>query len=294
MSKAILVTGGTGQIGSALRELAPAGFDLAMPARSELDLADPAAIARHVASRDWAAVVNCAAYTAVDKAEGDIVAAWQANALAPAALAAATAAASIPLVHLSTDYVFDGASAEAYRTDAPVAPLGVYGASKLGGELAIRTGNPAHVILRTAWVVSPFGANFVKTMLRLGAERPELRVVGDQHGSPTSAIDIAHAIVAIVARLERADPPWGTYHFVNAGDASWHDLARHALMRAATHGRPLPRIDPIGTADYPTPARRPAFSRLSTATFERAFGLTPRPWQIAVDEIVDRLVETKI
>ena len=287
---AVLLTGGSGQIGSALRRSAPPGMELVAPDRATLDLADPAALARMVASRPWAAVVNAAAYTAVDRAESDAVAAWQANALAPAALAAATHAAGIPLIHISTDYVFDGAKTAPYVEDDPIAPLGVYGASKEGGEQAVRTGNPRHIILRTAWVVSPDGANFVRTMLRLGAERPELRVVADQHGCPTSAADIAAAIRAILAQ---PDPAWGTYHFVNDGAATWYDLAQAVFDRAAGHGLPQPTVTPITTADYPTPARRPANSRLSTDRIRGTFGIEPRPWRTAIDEIVDQLLKER-
>lgn len=288
---AVLLTGGSGQVGSALRRVVPPGLELVAPDRAALDIGDPAALARMVASRPWAAVINAAAYTAVDRAESDAVAAWQANALAPAALAAATHAAGIPLVHISTDYVFDGAKPEPYVEDDPVAPLGVYGASKEGGEQAVRTGNPRHIILRTAWVVSPDGANFIKTMLRLGAERPELRVVADQHGCPTSAADIARAILAIIAQPDAA---WGTYHFVNDGAATWHDLACAVFERASRYGLPRPAVTPITTADYPTPARRPANSRLSTDRIRRTFGFPPRPWRTAIDEIVDQLMKERM
>ena len=284
----VLVTGGSGQVGSALRRLGGT-FDFVAPPRAELDLADPDQLAAAVAARPWAAVVNAGAYTAVDKAESEIVSAWKVNALAPAALAAATRAAGIPLIHISTDYVFDGTKAEPYGEEDPVRPLGVYGASKEAGEQAVRTGNPAHVILRTAWVVSPYGANFVKTMLRLGAERPELRVVADQQGCPTAADDIAQAIGAVLAQLD-ADGPFGTYHFVNAGSATWHALAGAVFARAATHGRPQPAVAAIATADYPTPARRTANSRLDTSLFTRTFGLQPRPWRDAIDDVVDQLI----
>ncbi|WP_116090817.1 dTDP-4-dehydrorhamnose reductase [Sphingomonas crusticola] len=284
----ILVTGGSGQVGSALLRLAPSDMEMVAPGRAELDLADHAALTALVQSRPWAAVVNSAAYTAVDRAEHDVVAAWQTNALAPAALAAATAAAGIPIIQLSTDYVFDGSAPGFYEEQDPVAPLGVYGASKEGGEQAVRTANPRHIILRTAWVVSATGSNFVKTMLRLGAERPELRVVADQDGCPTSADDIARTISSILGQLQSG--PYGTYHFVNAGEANWHQLAEAVFARAARHGRATPSILPIATSDYPTPAARPANSRLATAKIARDFGIRPRPWQVAVDEIVDALV----
>lgn len=280
----ILVTGGTGQVGTAIAaRAAERGIEVVLPGRAALDLADPQALARAVAGRDWGLVINCAAYTAVDKAESDADAAHAVNAGAPAALARATAAAGIRLIHVSTDYVFDGSKPGWYDEDDPVAPLGVYGATKEAGEAAVRAANPDHVILRTAWVVSPFGHNFVKTMLRLGAERDTLRVVADQIGCPTSAIDIADALLSIAA----GGGPAGTYHFVNGGEASWHALAAFVIARAGL----ATRVEPITTADYPTPARRPANSRLATARIARDHGLSPRPWQEAVGEIVDRLTE---
>jgi dTDP-4-dehydrorhamnose reductase len=289
----VLVTGGSGQVGQSLARLAPEGVELVMPKRDELDLSDPESCADMVASREWSAVISSGAYTAVDKAEADVSAAWAANAIGPAALAAASAKAGIPILHLSTDYVFDGSQPGFYTEDAPVAPIGVYGASKEGGEQAVRTANPKHVILRTAWVVSPFGNNFVKTMLRLGADRPELRVVGDQYGCPTSALDIAATLLTLLEKIRSGDAAWGTYHFVNAGDTSWHGLASALIDRAATHGRPHPTVTAITTADYPTPAKRPANSRLSTARLTEAFGIQPRPWREAIDEIVDELIGDK-
>jgi dTDP-4-dehydrorhamnose reductase len=289
----ILVTGGSGQVGGAIARLAGPDFEIVAPTRDTLDLTDPDALATMVGARPWAAVVNCAAYTAVDKAESDTIAAWRINALAPAALAAATAAAGIPIIHVSTDYVFDGSKPDFYVEDDPVAPLGIYGASKEGGEQAVRTANPRHVILRTAWVVSATGANFVKTMLRLGAERPQLRVVADQRGCPTSADDIARAILTILARIggDGDAAPYGTYHFVYAGEATWHALAEAVFARAAAHGRAAPSVEPIATSDYPTPAARPANSRLATAKITRDFAIVPRDWHVAVDEIVDALAK---
>jgi len=288
----VLITGGSGQVGSALRRLG-GDIEFVAPPRAELDLSDADALTAAVAARPWAAVVNAGAYTAVDKAESDVVAAWKVNALAPAALAAATRAAGIPLIHVSTDYVFDGTKPTAYVETDPVRPLGVYGASKEAGEQAVRTANPAHVILRTAWVVSPDGANFVKTMLRLGADRPELRVVADQQGCPTVAADIAAAIAAILGKLT-PEGPFGTYHFVNSGDATWHALAEAVFDRAASRGRARPNVAAITTADYPTPARRPANSRLDTRLFTETFGLEPRAWREAINEVVDHLTKEPI
>lgn len=278
----ILVTGGTGQVGTALKALAPRfGIEVATPDRDALDLASPASIEGMIRSHAWDAVINCAAYTAVDKAESEPDAAFAANAAAPEILARETFAKGVRLLHVSTDYVFDGSKIEPYLETDPVAPLGVYGASKEAGERGVRTANPDHVILRTAWVVSPWGHNFVKTMLRLGAERDQLRVVADQRGCPTSAIDIAEALLTILAGKRAA----GTYHFVNGGEASWCDLARFVIDRAGLGAA----VEAIATADYPTPAKRPANSRLSTRKLETTFGIAPRPWQSAIGEVVDHL-----
>ena len=288
----ILVTGGAGQLGIELARAAWAtGTEILTPTRAELDIADAESVAAFFAAGAIDVVINSAAYTAVDRAETEISAAWLANAVAPALLAAASAAAAIPMLQISTDYVFDGSKVNAYQEDDPVAPLGVYGSSKLAGEIAVRSGNPRSVILRTAWVVSAHRANFVKTMLRLGEARPELRVVGDQLGCPTGAADIAAAIVAITERL-LADPaaPTGVYHFVNDGAGSWYDLARTIFAISGPRGGPAPAVTAITTAEYPTPARRPANSRLSTDRLRADYGIIPRPWQQSVRDIVEQLV----
>lgn len=287
----VLLTGGSGQVGTEVIHLAPAGVNIVAPGRDQLDISDPASIAAMVASRPWAAVINSAAHTAVDRAESEILAAWKVNALAPAALAQATAEAGIPLIQVSTDYVFDGSKDGFYVESDPVAPVSVYGASKEGGEQAVRTGNPRHVILRTAWVVSPHGSNFIKTMLRLAQTRPELRVVDDQRGCPTSATDIAQALLTITRRLtDDPQAPVGTYHFVNSGEATWCGLAHAVFEIAAEHGRPAPTVEGITTADYPTPARRPANSRLDVGKLTRDYAIAPRPWQEAVKQIVETLL----
>jgi dTDP-4-dehydrorhamnose reductase len=281
--KPILVTGGTGQVGTALRRLGPKfGVEIVAPGRDELDLISPASIEAAVAGRNWAALINCAAYTGVDKAESEPDAAYAVNAVAPELLALASTVRGIRLLHVSTDYVFDGSKPGFYTEDDPVAPLGVYGASKEAGERGVRAANPDQVILRTAWVVSPCGHNFIKTMLRLGSERKQLRVVDDQRGCPTSAIDIAEALLTIATQ----GGPAGTYHFVNAGEASWCELARFVFDRAGLDVA----VEAIATADYPTPAKRPANSRLSTDKLQRTFGIQPRPWQDAVGEVVDALM----
>jgi dTDP-4-dehydrorhamnose reductase len=313
--RAILVTGGSGQLGIELAHASlPQGWQVVALDRTGIDLEDPAAIAAKVAAghegQPWAAVINGAAYTAVDKAESDVVTAWKVNALAPAAFGEACARAGVPLVQVSTDYVFAGdkpvlsraegpvlSNAEgqgAWEVDDPVGPLGVYGASKLGGELAVRTSGARHAVVRTAWVVSAHGHNFIKTMLRVGADRGHLRVVGDQHGSPTSAADLAQALLTIAMRLAE-DPavPDGTFHFSNAGMASWADFATEIFRQAAERGGPTATVEPIATAEYPTPARRPANSLLSHAAIGATYGITPRPWADALGDILDQLIGAK-
>lgn len=287
----ILVTGGTGQVGlELLRQSWPATVTVLAPDRDALDLRSRESIAAWFAEHSVDCIINPAAYTAVDLAEDNVGAAFLANAQGPAWLADIARERGIPLLHVSTDYVFDGALDRPYREDDPVAPLGVYGASKLAGELAIRAGAPRHVILRTAWVISAHRNNFLKTMLRLAGDRPELRVVADQHGCPTSARDIAEALRTIaLAHLADASAPCGTYHFVNAGSTTWHGLAEAVMAASAICGGPHVPVIAIGSADFPTRARRPANSRLETAKLHRDFGITPQPWQQIVDQIVSEL-----
>lgn len=287
----VLITGGTGQVGGALARLAwPDGIRVHAPPRSELDLTDPASIERVFGQRSWSAVLSCGAFTAVDRAETEVATAWTVNAVAPAVLASLTGRAGIPILHVSTDYVFSGDKDAPYLETDPVAPANVYGASKEGGEQAVRTGNPRHTIVRTAWVVSASGANFVKTMLRLAGDRDEVRVVSDQRGCPTSAEDLAVALRTLALRM-MADPgaPTGSFHFVNEGEATWSELAEAVFGFSAALGGPSAAVVPIRTADYPTPARRPTNSRLSTARLRAEYGIAPRPWREAVPEIVAAL-----
>lgn len=287
----ILITGGAGQVGLALKNVEwPQGVVLFAPSRAELDLGDVGSVKAAFAAAPFAAVINAGAHTAVDKAETEAAAAFAVNATGAAVLADATREAGIPLIQVSTDYVFDGSKDSPYVEDDPVAPLGVYGASKLAGELAVRSGNPRSVVLRTAWVLSPRRANFLKTMLRLAAERPVLRVVADQVGCPTSARDIAEALKTITLRMIADDrAPAGVYHFVNAGETSWAGLAQEIFSLSAKVGGPSAVVEGIPSSDYPTPARRPANSRLSTAKLARDYGIAPRPWASAVAEIITEL-----
>lgn len=291
----IFVTGVTGQVGQELCRYGwPDGFKIVGASRHDLDLEDAAAVEAYIETERFDAVINPAAYTAVDRAETDPVAAWKVNALAPAAMAAATRTLGIPLVCVSTDYVFDGSKAGPYNEDSPISPAGVYGASKAAGELAVRTGNPRHVILRTSWVFSAHGANFVKTMLRLAEERPRLRVVDDQRGCPTSARDIAAVLAEITLKLI-ADPhaPTGTYHFSNAEPTTWCGFAKEIFRQAEPFGYPVPDVEAIATTEYPTPARRPSNSVLETTKIARDFAVEPRPWREALAEVLSDLAHGK-
>ena len=290
MTERWLVTGGTGQVGLALRRNPPPGVEVFAPGRDILDLAGPMALEPLL--EGVSAIVNCAAYTAVDRAESEPDLAAAINARAPGQLAQAAARAGIPIVHVSTDYVF-GAGEGPWREDAPLAPASTYGRTKAAGEEAVRGARARHAIVRTAWVVSADGHNFVKTMLRLGTERETLRVVADQRGTPTHAGDLALALAAVTSRLT-ADPAResGTWHCVNAGETTWHGLAEHLFAAAARHGLKTPqRVEAIATADFPTSAPRPADSRLDCAKLARDFGIRLRPWQDAVDEIVEALAD---
>lgn len=287
----VLVTGGSGQVGTALQRLG--GGRIIAPARDRLDITSESSIEAALASQRWSVIVNCAAFTAVDRAESERDAAWAVNAAAPAALARAAALRGIPVIHLSTDYVFNGSKGAPYVEDDPVAPIGVYGASKEAGERGVRDANPRHVILRTAWVVSASGSNFVKTMIRLARERPVVGVVADQTGCPTGAADIAAAVLTIVAAIDRGAWQAGTYHFCNAGETSWYGLAAHVFARLCDTGRQVPVLEALTTADYPTAARRPADSRLATGRITRQFGIVPRDWRTAIDEVIDQLLENE-
>lgn len=290
-----LVLGVGGQLGHELMRAAwPAGTEVVGLAHPDFDLTRPGDVDRVMAGHEPDALVNATAYTAVDKAESEAGVAYIVNRDGPAAMAAACAARNIPLIHVSTDYVFDGTRNGAYVEDDPVCPLNVYGASKAAGETAVRLGHSRHVILRTSWVYSAYGQNFVKTMRRLGAERDELRVVADQYGAPTAAADLAAAIVAIANRAVSApeSTPWGTYHYTGGGETTWCGFAERIFQHmAATTGR-RPRLTPISAAEYPTPARRPTNSRLDCTRVRTAFGVATPAWEDSLDRVMRELDAT--
>lgn len=277
----LLVFGKTGQVATELQRIAP---DAVFLGREGADLMDPAACAAAVMASDADAVINAAAWTAVDKAEAEEAAATVVNGDAPAAMARAAADKGIPFLHVSTDYVFDGAGDRPFAPDDPTGPLGAYGRSKLAGEVGVRAAGGPHLILRTSWVVSAHGANFVKTMLRLGAERESLRVVADQIGGPTPAADIARALFT-AAKALRDGAPGGTHHFSGSPDTSWADFARAIMAEAGL----ACRIEDITTAEYPTPARRPLNSRLDCRAFTKAFGISRPDWRAGLAMIVKEL-----
>jgi dTDP-4-dehydrorhamnose reductase len=287
----LVVTGATGMLGGAVVAAASAlGHDVVALARADLDVTDQpsadAALERHEPD----AVVNCAAYTDVDGAEADPDAALAVNGGGAGNVARAAAEVGARVVHVSTDYVFDGSKREPWVEADPVGPLQQYGRSKLRGEEEVAAATAEHAIVRTSWLFGAGGPNFVATMLRLGAERDEVRVVGDQRGCPTFAADLAAALQTVLLRLaqDRAAPT-GTYHFVNAGEASWAEFAAAIFASSARHGGPQPKVTPITTADFPTPAKRPRNSRLATTKITADFGIRPRLWREALDDTIASL-----
>jgi dTDP-4-dehydrorhamnose reductase len=287
----ILLLGAGGQVGREIAALAHArGTPLVALDRAGADITDAASIERAIAAHKPEVVINAAAYTAVDRAESEPELAFRLNAQAPGLIAAGCARHGAALIHISTDYVFDGSKAGAYVESDPVAPLGVYGASKEAGERAVRDALDWHVIARTSWVYGPYGANFLKTMLRLAATRDRLTVVADQRGCPTATRDIAEGLLAAAAALQVRQPVAGTYHLAGSGVTTWHGFADAIVARAAIHTGRHVEVAAITTAEYPTPARRPANSELSSDLFAVTFGLRAAPWQQRVAEVVDALL----
>lgn len=293
MRPRIWVTGAHGQVGWELvRRAEQFGVSAAGTSSAELDITDAATVAATLQPGAFDAVVNAAAYTAVDKAESESQKAYAVNRDGVANLARACARAGVPLIHISTDYVFDGTKQGGYVEDDPIHPINVYGASKAAGELALRDHLDRHIILRTSWVYGTHGNNFVKTMLRLARERDELRVVADQWGCPTAAGDIAETILRLVQLMsERKEIAWGTYHYCGAGKTNWHAFAEFIMAAAAQYGGRKPPIHPITTADYPTPAKRPANSVMDCAKLHATFGIVPSEWTHAVRQVVEAILQ---
>jgi dTDP-4-dehydrorhamnose reductase len=289
----VLVLGTGGQLGFELMRASwPAGITVTGVAYPDFDLTRDGDVARVIGEHQPDMLVNATAHTAVDKAESEPELAFRLNRDGPADMAAACAARGIPLIHVSTDYVFDGTKPAPYTEDDPVCPIGVYGASKAAGEAAVRAALPRHLIFRTSWVYSAHGANFVKTMLRYGAEREEMRVVADQHGAPTAAADLAAAIVAMAERIQ-ADPgtvAWGTYHLTGGGATTWHGFAERIFQRLEARTGKRPRLTAIATTDYPTPAKRPANSRLDCSRVKERLGISCPPWEESLDRVLDELL----
>ena len=287
----VLVIGSQGQVARALIDTLPRhGFDLSVAARPDVDLTRPETLAAAIDKAAPHVVINAAAYTAVDRAEDEPAVAMAVNATGAGAAATLAHNAGASIVHLSTDYVFDGSKTVPYVETDPTGPLGVYGHSKLAGEIAVAAANPRHVILRTAWVCSPHGTNFVKTVLRLAGEQPQLRIVDDQRGAPTFAADIAEAVARVVTvggqRSEGAEA-FGIFHLASEGETSWCGFARAIVAGSVARGGPNVAVAGIATRDYPTKAKRPAYSKLSTAKLKQVYGFTMPDWQDGLSRCLD-------
>ena len=293
------IIGTNGQLGKALLHRSLGG-DVGVEAfgRTTCDITDANSVERGLKDKALDLVINAAAYTAVDQAEKEPDHAYAVNAKGPANLASLCSRQNIPLIHISTDYVFDGTKTIPYRENDALAPLGVYGASKAQGEENVRRLLAKHIIIRTAWLYSATGHNFVKTMLRLGREKPVLKVVDDQHGCPTSAADLAAAVWQTIAAVRRNDRSfWGTYHFCNTGETTWYGLAEAVFERARTYpayALQMKQLLPIPTSAYPTPARRPAFSVLNCDLIQSTFQMRIRSWQAALHDTMDELMSLRM
>jgi dTDP-4-dehydrorhamnose reductase len=289
------VTGLHGQVVTSLIERAQGAGTVEILAlgRPDLDLVDGASIDRALTGARPDIIVSAAAYTAVDRAESEPDLAMAVNGAAPGLIAGTAARLGVPIIHLSTDYVFDGTQTEPYREEDAVNPLGAYGRSKLAGEQAVRQATADHAILRTAWVYSPFGANFVKTMLRLATDRDTLNVVADQHGSPTNALDIADAVIAIAGQMlaHPTDPDKrGVFHLSGTGYTDWASFAEAIFAASAARGGPHARVSRITTSEYPTAAPRPANSRLDKEKLGNHFGIVMPDWRDSLPPVIQRLL----
>jgi dTDP-4-dehydrorhamnose reductase len=293
----VLIIGANGQLGWELcRKGKKRGFDIVPLDLPEFDITDPPAVIKQIRQGGVSLIINGAAYTAVDRAESEPALAFAVNRDGPAYLASACAKAGIPLIHISTDYVFDGRKKGPYLETDPVSPLGVYGRSKAAGETEVKGHLKEHVILRTAWLYGVHGHNFVKTMLRLGSEKEVLRVVDDQYGCPTFAGDIAEAILAISSKIgERCDIPWGTYHYCGKGVTSWHGFTEKIFDLAKPHNSLIvKKVEPITSEEYSTySAKRPANSVLDCSLLTKTFGISPLPWHESLAHMIDQYYKTE-
>jgi dTDP-4-dehydrorhamnose reductase len=286
----ILVTGTAGQVVRSLAERAAQLPDVQLNAigRPQLDLFDRKSVIASLLAAKPDVVVSAAAYTAVDRAEDEPEQAFAVNVAGASAVAEAANLIGAPVIHLSTDYVFAGDDPKPYREQAETGPKTVYGMTKREGERAVAQSNPRHVILRTSWVYSPFGKNFVRTMLTLARDLDAIPVVSDQWGNPTSALDLADGILQIASNLGSGQ--FGIYHLAGAGDTNWADFARHVFAVSRTHGGPYADVTDVSTSEYPAKARRPASSRLCSEKASAVFGVQPRHWQTSTDTVVRRLL----
>lgn len=285
----VLVLGAGGQIGRALIERG--GNGVIGLERAACDITDTHSIALALATPGVSAVVNCAGYTAVDRAESERDLAFSVNATGAELVGRHAAALGLPVIHLSSDYVYSGTGSDAHREDEPPAPLNVYGASKAAGDARLISANPRHLVLRVSWVFGVHGANFAKTMLRLARERGELRIVDDQIGGPTEAGDVAHAILALALACRRPGfAAWGVYHFAGAPATSWYGFAQAIFERSKG---PRPRLTPISSGDYPTPARRPENSRLDCTKIGQVFGIAQPDWRRSLSRVLAAIEEPR-
>lgn len=295
----VVVTGREGQLARSLQAVgASLGAQIVCLGRPELDLALAATIPDVLNASGADVIINAGAYTAVDRAEGEPEKARAVNAVGAGLVAEAAERLGVPILQVSTDYVFDGAGRAPYREEDEVRPLGIYGSSKREGEVRVAAAAPRHVICRTSWVYSPYGQNFVKTMLRLAGEREEVGVVADQSGCPTYAIDLAETLLRMARRVvEEPDvdsPLFGVFHVAGGGQATWADVAEAVFARSAALGGPSARVRPIGTKDYPTPARRPADSRLDGAKLAARYGIALPDWRASLGDCVARLLAGRV
>jgi dTDP-4-dehydrorhamnose reductase len=288
----LLLVGSNGQLGWELVNAAKGcGLDCDGIDTPQFDLRDQEAVERTVRQREFSLIVNAAAYTAVDKAELERNEAFAVNAEGPGLLALVCAQRHLPLIHISTDYVFDGNKRSPYIESDPICPIGIYGESKAGGEKAVRETLESHIILRTSWLYSSHGNNFVKTILRLAKEKEELKVVADQYGCPSYAADLAAAILFLAKQIRsRGSVQWGVYHYCGHGVTTWHEFAEK-ICELARNYCPLrvKRVKAIPTVEYPTPARRPPYSALDCSKIESVFGIQPRPWQESLAEMIGKM-----